>query len=136
MPAMNKLLRLVGIAGCILLCLGCVTMSNAARPGEIRQQPFGKTREGVPVSIYTLRNANGCEARITNYGGIVVSLTVPDRNGRLGDVALGNDTLATYIANNGPYFGALIGRYSNRIAMGRFTLDGKQYQLATNNPPN
>ena len=80
-------------------------------------------------------SVNGLEAKITNYGGIVVSLTVPDRSGKLGDVVLGYDTLNGYIANS-PYFGALIGRYGNRIANGRFTIEGVEYQLAQNDNEN
>ena len=72
------------------------------------------------------------EVKISNYGGIVTSLKVPDRHGKLGDVVLGYDTLAGYLKAS-PYFGAIIGRYANRIAKGRFTLDGKEYKLATNN---
>jgi aldose 1-epimerase len=82
-----------------------------------------------------LRNANGCEARIITYGGIVVSLKVPDKNGKFGDVVLGYDKLDDYVKNN-PFFGALVGRYGNRIAAGKFTLDGKEYTLAQNNAPN
>jgi len=87
------------------------------------------------VSLFTLRNTKGAEAQISNYGGIVTSLKVPDRNGNMGDVVLGYDNLASYIKET-PYFGALIGRYGNRIAKGKFTLDGKEYSLATNNYPN
>jgi aldose 1-epimerase len=82
-----------------------------------------------------LRNNNGVEARIMTYGGIVLSLKVPDKNGQLGDVVLGYDNLDSYVKNS-PYFGAMIGRYGNRIARGRFKLDGSNYQLATNNYPN
>jgi aldose 1-epimerase len=87
------------------------------------------------VSVYTLKNANGMELRVLNYGGIILSLKVPDRAGRSGDVVLGYDSLADY-ERSSPYFGAIIGRYGNRIARGRFTLDGKSYTLATNNGPN
>ena len=87
------------------------------------------------MSLFTLRNSKGAEALISNYGGIVTSLKVPDRNGTLGDVVLGYDNLADYIKDS-PFFGALIGRYGNRIARGKFTLDGKEYTLATNNYPN
>ena len=87
------------------------------------------------MEIYTLRNSHGCEARISNYGGTVVSLTMPDKNGKLDDVVLGFDTQPEYAAHS-PYFGALIGRFGNRIAKGKFTLDGKTYQLPINNPPN
>lgn len=100
----------------------------------IEQQAFGQTRDGVVVQLYTLRNRHGMEAAITNYGGTVVRLVVPDRAGRLADVALGFNSLAEYEADS-PYFGCLIGRYGNRIAGGRFTLDGQDYTLATNNSP-
>ena len=96
---------------------------------------FGATPEGEDVKIYTVTNAGGVEARITDYGGIVVSLKVPDRDGVLGDVVLGYDTLDDYLKDN-PFFGTITGRYANRITAGRFTLDGKTYQLATNLPPN
>ena len=96
---------------------------------------FGKTPEGVPVSIYTLTNSHGMEARITNYGGIVVSLKAPDKNGATADVVLGFDTLDGYV-HNASYFGALIGRYGNRIGKARFNLDGHEYKLAANNGEN
>ncbi|MCX7017214.1 MAG: galactose mutarotase [Candidatus Sumerlaeota bacterium] len=99
------------------------------------RQPFGNTKEGETVELFTLKNAKGMEAKITNYGGIVVSLMAPDRNGRLGDVVLGYDTLDQYVKDN-PYFGCLVGRFGNRIAKGRFTLDGREYTLAVNNGPN
>jgi len=115
------------------LLAGCASMSKSG--GTITEAPFGKTPDGTPVTIYTLRNQNGMEARILNYGGIVQSLRVPDKNGNFGDVVLGYDNLAGYLTNS-PYFGALIGRYGNRIAKGQFTLDGVTYHLATNNGPN
>jgi aldose 1-epimerase len=102
---------------------------------EINARRFGQAEGGAEVSIYTLRNSNGCEARITNYGGTVVSLKMPDRTGRFADVVLGYDTLAEYLKDS-PYFGALIGRYGNRIAHGRFVLEGKLCQLAANDAPN
>lgn len=92
------------------------------------------------MQIYSLRNAHGCEARITDLGGIVLSLTVPDRSGQLADVVLGFDRPEDYRAPayvaSGTYFGALIGRYANRIARGKFRLAGQPYHLATNNGPN
>ncbi|HEY0321773.1 MAG TPA: aldose epimerase family protein [Pyrinomonadaceae bacterium] len=103
---------------------------------NIKQEPFGKMPDGTAVTLYTLTNQSGIEARIMTYGGIVVSLKVPDRNGKLNDVVLGYDNLDGYIKNNSPYFGALIGRYGNRIAKGRFTLDGVEYKLAQNNGEN
>jgi aldose 1-epimerase len=85
--------------------------------------------------VYTLKNAHGIELKVLNYGGIIVSLKVPDRTGKLDDIVLGHDSLAAY-ERASPYFGAIIGRYGNRIAHGRFTLDGRTYTLATNNGPN
>lgn len=102
---------------------------------DTNRQPFGQMPDGVAVDLFTLTNDNGVTANITNYGGIIVALTTPDRHGTLGDIALGFDTLAEYIDHN-PYFGALCGRYANRIANGKFTLDGVEYQLAQNNGPN
>lgn len=112
---------------------GCATPPRDA--GRISQTPFGATPDGRSVDLYTLRNSKGAEARICNYGGIVVSLKVPDRNGVLGDVVLGYDRLEDYIRNS-PYFGCLVGRYGNRIANARFTLDGRQYPLMANNNQN
>lgn len=102
---------------------------------DIEKQPFGKTLDGTPVDLYILTNANGLKAKITNYGGIVVSLMVPDRRGEVGDVVLGYDNLEGYIQNN-PYFGSIVGRYANRIAKGKFTLKGVEYTLAQNNGEN
>lgn len=101
---------------------------------SVTKEAFG-TVDGRRVSLYTLRNARGMEARITNYGGIIVSLKVPDRDGRDGDVVLGFDSLQDYVRSS-PYFGALVGRYANRIARGHFTLDGHTYTLAINDGPN
>jgi aldose 1-epimerase len=103
--------------------------------GEISQKPFGAARVGTAINLYTLRNANGVEVRLTNYGGIVTSWLVPDRQGRLGDVVLGYDNLEGYLKAT-PYFGCLVGRCGNRIAKGRFTLNGVTRQLAVNNGPN
>lgn len=109
-------------------------LSDDPKPG-IEQSAFGQLPDGRTADIYTLRNAAGMTARITNYGGIIVSLTVPDKSGAFEDVTLGMDSLTAYVKNN-PFFGALVGRYGNRIAKGRFTLDGKSYTLATNNMGN
>lgn len=109
-------------------------MPSLSASPNVTQKPFG-TVDSQAVQLYTLRNASGAEATITNYGGIVVSLLVPDRTGKKVDVVLGYDDLAGYIKTT-PYFGALIGRYGNRIAQGKFTLDGKTYNLAVNDGAN
>jgi aldose 1-epimerase len=103
---------------------------------SIQRADFGKTRDGVAVSVYTLTNKSGVTARITNYGGRVVSLMTPDRNGKMADVVLGFDSLDGYLQNPGPFFGALIGRYGNRIGHARFTLDGRVYQVDRNDGEN
>lgn len=96
---------------------------------------FGLLPDGREVHVFTLKNKTGVEARIINYGGIVLSLKVPDRTGVLGDVVLGFETLDEYVSKS-PYFGCLIGRFGNRIAGGKFTLNGKSYSLASNDGPN
>src|SRR4051812_4122840 len=106
------------------------------RNPSVDKAAFGRTDDGTAVDIYTLKNANGAETRITTYGGIVVSLKVPDRNGKFDDVVLGYDNLDGYLKNNSPYMGALIGRYANRIAKGTFKLNGTEYHLAVNNGAN
>src|SRR5687767_10248514 len=117
----------------LLLLLVSVAIASAQ---AITKQSFGKTNAGQSVDIYTLRNYRGMEARITNYGGIVVSLTAPDRNRRFTDVVLGYNDLDSYLKPPFPYFGAIIGRFGNRIAKGRFTLNGVEYKLAVNNGEN
>jgi aldose 1-epimerase len=110
------------------------TTTAMVRP-EIKKQAFGMTASQEAVELYTLSNGNGMEARIMTYGGTVVSLKVPDRHGKLGDVVLGYETLDGYLKNS-PYFGAIVGRYGNRIGKGRFSLNGKQYTLPKNNGEN
>ncbi|MBN2357067.1 galactose mutarotase [candidate division KSB1 bacterium] len=102
---------------------------------KIDVRTFGSLQPNQPVNLYILENGKGMKAEIINYGGIVTSLYVPDRNGHVADVVLGYDDLDDYIKDSS-YFGAIIGRYGNRIARGRFSLDGVDYQLATNNGPN
>lgn len=123
---------LIPVLAAVLLGLaGCSTSTHSG--GAITEKAFG-TADGMPVTLYTLRNGNA-EVSICNYGGIVTSFKVPDKNGKNGDVVLGFDNLTDYIKSS-PYFGALIGRYGNRIAKGKFTLDGTEYTLATNNGAN
>jgi aldose 1-epimerase len=107
----------------------------AKRKHEVRQEAFGKTGDGRPVALYTLTNSNGMEVRAITYGGIIVSLRVPDKNGKIADVVLGYDSVDGYLVNPS-YFGAVVGRYANRIANGAFTLDGVKYTLAKNDGPN
>ncbi len=116
----------------LALILGGVALQAATK---VTSGDFGKTGEGTPVRIYTLTNASGAEAAITNYGSRIVSLKVPDRKGAMGDVVIGFNTLHGYLGPN-PYFGAIVGRYANRIGHGEFKLDGKDYKLAKNNGEN
>lgn len=107
----------------------------AAPKRGVTRAAFGTTRDGKPVEIHTLTNANGVELRAITYGGIITSLKVPDRSGTQGDIVLGLDTIDGYLKDSS-FIGALIGRYGNRIAKGQFTLDGKLFTLPTNNGPN
>jgi len=101
----------------------------------VKKAAFGTTPDGKSVDLYTLTNAQGMEICVMTYGGVIVSLKVPDRKGQLGDVVLGFENLEGY-SPKVPYFGALIGRYGNRIGNAKFTLDGKEYTLAKNDGPN
>jgi aldose 1-epimerase len=109
--------------------------AQSAAPPSVTAKPFGKTTDGRSIQLYTLVNRAGMRVAIATFGGTVLNLFAPDRSGRMGDIALGFSTIEPYFAKS-PYFGALIGRYGNRIAKGRFTLDGNTYQLAKNNGPN
>ncbi len=113
--------------------LGCSTGGKNVG-GSITVADWGQV-DGKPVRLYTLANGKGMTAKITNYGTILVELHVPDRTGKPGDVVLGMDDLAAYLKGH-PFFGATAGRVANRIAKGKFTLDGKEYTLAVNNGPN
>jgi len=134
MDCLNRTMVVLLAATLSVSLAGCHTQERGTKM-SIKKAEFGKTKQGEVAYIYTLTNANGCEVRITNYGGIVVSLKVPDKTGKLADVVLGYETLDKYIEKS-PYFGALIGRYGNRIGKGKFTLNGKEYTLAVNNGPN
>ncbi len=101
----------------------------------MNKQNWGKGPNGEEVDLYTLANGHGIRTTITTYGGRIVTLTVPDRNGKVADVVLGFDNLPQYLEKN-PFFGALVGRYANRIANGEFKLNGHTYTLARNNGPN
>jgi len=108
---------------------------GAGGRAEVTRAPFGTTPAGEPVEAFTLTNAHGLQMRAASYGGIIVSLSVPDRDGRMADVVLGHDSLEGYISDSS-YFGAIVGRYANRIANARFTVDGETYRLAANEGPN
>ena len=148
----TNLLRRSGLRSCSLallfiLCAGLTasflagtipsTIPSTIQKAEARinKRPFGKLPDGTTVDIYTLKNRNGLQVEIINYGGAVVSIRTPDRRGRMADIALGYDDLRGYLSDTA-YFGALIGRYANRIAGGKFSLNGVEYQLAKNNGPN
>ncbi len=120
-----------GLAGCS--SQDAQPVGGPMKPG-IEQREFGKV-DGKTARLFTLTNANGLVAKITDYGTILTELWVPDKNGVMTDVVLGFDNLESYLKGH-PYFGAIAGRCANRIAKGKFTLDGKTYQLATNNRPN
>ncbi len=130
------MLRAIAIG---ILCFGmCATLAGAKT--TVTTQPFGKMPDGTQIESYTLSDGS-VEATIITYGGIVVSLKTPDRNGNSADIVLGFDDLDGYYSNSngtkgGAFIGALVGRYANRIAKGQFTLDGKTYNLPINNPPN
>lgn len=102
----------------------------------IKEEAFKSTHNGKATALYTLKNKNGVVAQITNYGAIIVSIFVPDKKGNFADIVQGYDSIAEYINGNGPYMGAIVGRCANRIAKGKFTLEGKDYSLAVNNGPN
>jgi aldose 1-epimerase len=101
----------------------------------VKKTDFGKTSDGTPTALYTCTNGQGMTVKLTDYGATVVSVEVPDRSGKTANVNLGFDNAAGY-EQHGAYFGTVVGRYGNRIARGKFTLDGKEYTLATNNGEN
>jgi aldose 1-epimerase len=109
--------------------------SSKAAHGGVQEKPFGATKEGKTITLYTLTNSHHVEVRAMNYGAIIVSMKVPDRKGQVADIVLGHDTLDGYFENS-PHLGGLVGRYANRIANGSFTLDGVKYSLPKNNGPN
>ncbi len=120
---------------CLYGCNGALPAAKEVIKMGITKQPFGTTGDGQKVDLYTLTNAGGMQLRVITYGGIVTELLVPDRNGKSTDIVLGYDNLDDYLKAS-PYFGAIIGRYANRIAKGKFALDNTGYTLATNDGPN
>jgi aldose 1-epimerase len=128
----------LGVVALLVITGGALSASASSARGapRIDRDVFGHLADGTTVHRYTLSNGHGMRVRIITYGGIIQTVEVPDRKGRVANVTLGFDNLDDYVNNNGPYFGALIGRYGNRIANGQFTLDGVTYQLPINNDPN
>ena len=151
MPTSTALPRLLSLAALAVAAFG-VTACQPAAPADSGTPPaapaapaagkasvvkssFGTLADGTAVDLYTLTNAHGLEMRVMTYGGIIVSLKVPDKAGALGDVVLGYNRVEDYVKDS-PYFGAIVGRYGNRIGGAKFTLDGKTYQLNANDGPN
>jgi len=125
---------LLAVAGIVSVCWGAAPakrLGKASKRARVRVESFGKTVDGEEVFLYEMVNASGIRVRLIDYGAILVSLEVPDRKGKLADIALGFDDLESYIKRN-PLFGAVVGRYANRIANARFTLDGVEYKLTAN----
>ena len=137
---MRLLICVILVAGAVVSAAACGSQPPAATPSTappdliVKRESFGSVA-GTPVEQFTLTNTNGIEVRAINYGGIITSLKTPDRTGALGDIVLGFESIDGYLGDH-PFFGAIIGRYGNRIAKGRFTIDGTEYKLATNNGPN
>lgn len=115
----------------LLACLQSPAMESKT---EVKEDIYGAMPDGTPVKIFTLSNKNGLKAKVTEYGAILVSMETPDKSGKLADITLGYDTLGGWLTNTS-YFGATVGRFGNRIKDGKFSLDGKDYKLATNNKP-
>lgn len=134
----NRLRLLIAIVGVAGLAACSTATTSPAEPPSIASEPFGQA-DGTPVTRYTLTNGHGMRVRILTYGGIIQSIEVPDRTGRVGNVVLGFPTLDGYLNNTGSaktYFGAIIGRYGNRIAKGAFSLNGNEYRVLVNNNGN
>ena len=139
---MNTLLSVIVLGALALIVTACKSMpdlpgskASVAQP-DVQVREFGKTPDGKPAKLYTLTNAHGLVAKITDFGATLVELHVPDDSGNRVDVVLGFDSVEGYASKENPYFGSTVGRVANRIAKGQFQLEGKTYTLATNNEPN
>jgi aldose 1-epimerase len=131
----RRLLLTYAIFLIFTICGVALAQANSSKHRSgVDQKPFG-AKDGRSIILFTLTNAHGVEVRAMNYGGIILSLRVPDRKGNLADIVLGHDTAEGYMPNP-PFLGAIVGRYANRIANGTFTLDGKTYTLPKNDGPN
>jgi aldose 1-epimerase len=122
------------ISALAIALASCQKTPDMTRSPAVKQEVFGTLADGREVKIFTLTNKNGLEARVTEYGAILVSMKTPDASGKLADITLGYDTLDGWLGNTS-YFGASVGRFGNRIKDGKFSLDGREYTLATNNDP-
>src|ERR1044071_5720012 len=136
--------RRLNFLGRVGLTIVCAAVMLCARDGakaatltmkRLEKSDFGKLPDGSTAHLFTMRNSKGMTVKATDYGCIITEILVPDRNGKIGDVVLGFDNLDQYLKGH-PFFGAIAGRYANRIAEGKFSLDGKEYTLATNNGKN
>jgi len=127
--------RFLLFAVACMFCLFTFCGPSQKKATSITKKSFGTTPDGIQVDIYTLVNSSGIEAQITTFGATIVTLQVPDKNGKMDDVVLGFDNLKDYIEHRN-FFGSAVGRYGNRIAKGKFSLDGVEYSLAVNNGPN
>src|ERR1051325_8042308 len=119
-----------------IAALGVLLMSSAALAQVKGPTPFGKTADGTPVETYTLTNKNGVSVKLMTLGATITEINVPDKNGKFANIVLGFDDVAGYQSDRNQYFGCTVGRVANRIAKGKFTLEGKEYKLAINNEPN
>lgn len=133
------MIKNISIAWLLLMVIsGCNNAQNektTTMDSTVSENPFVQTIDGKETNLFILQN-NNIKAAITNYGGRLVSLWVPDKNGKMIDIVAGFDSVQQYVHSTEPYFGATIGRYGNRIAKGKFTIDGKEYTSSINNPPN
>ncbi len=135
MKGITRLIFPILSALIIVSCTGEVRQEKTKRENmKITKEKFGEA-DGKEVMLYTMTNDNGMSVKITNYGGIVTSLIVPDKDGKAADVVLGFDNLQSYLDGH-PHFGCIVGRYANRIAKGKFSIDSEEYTLAINNDPN
>ncbi|GAA5480979.1 aldose epimerase family protein [Haloferula sargassicola] len=135
MKALNQLILFGAVASLVACKESPSSASGDAAAGDLPAESFGKLADGREAHVYTLTNASGMTARVSDFGATLVSLTAPDKDGKLEDVSYGFDSVEGYESEGNPYFGASVGRFGNRIAHGKFTLEGKEYTLATNNEP-
>ena len=135
LPAAARYFSALALLALVVAPINMQTKGSPAAEDNVQKTDFGKLQDGTQIEQYTLRNTSGAEAKIITYGATLTELWMPDKNGKKADIILGFDNLQGYLGDE-PYFGATVGRYANRIAKGKFTLDGKEYSLPINNGPN